>query len=170
MIPPERDGQTSPHSRKQRPDDTTTFSTSFGRCTTASSNARTYGGRKRSNNPPDEASQSGEAEAEADEPEAEPPIANPDTNINWTGVAAPPAINPNNDDGDDSDSDSDYDDDDDEECNEMFDLERDEDLARQILSEADRRLMAVYGGDSVHQNDGRTLHGGIKNDAATCML
>ena len=39
----------------------------------------------------------------------------------------------------------------------MFDLERDEDLARQILSEADRRLMAVYGGDSVHQNDGRTM-------------
>ena len=118
--------------------------------------------------PPDDASQSGEAEAEADEPEAEPPIANPDTNINWTGVAAPSAINPNIDDGDDSDSDSDYDDD--EECNEMLDLERDEDLGRQILSEADRRLMAVYGGDSVHQNDGRTLHGGIESDAATCML
>ena len=30
--------------------------------------------------------------------------------------------------------------------------------------------MAVNGGDSVHQNDGRTLHGGIENNAAICML
>ena len=84
------------------------------------------------------------------------------------GVAAPPAIDSNNVDGDDSNSDPDYEDN--EGCNEVLDLERDEDLSRQTLSKADRQLMAVYGGNSVHQNDGRTLHGGIKNDAASCML
>ena len=52
----------------------------------------------------------------------------------------------------------------------MLDLERDEDPSRQTLSKADWRLIAVYRGDSVHQNDSSTFHGGIENDAATCML
>ena len=39
-----------------------------------------------------------------------------------------------------------------------------EDLTKQVETEPDRRLLAVYG-DTVHRNDGRHLRGGI--DAAT---
>ena len=45
-----------------------------------------------------------------------------------------------------------------------------QDLQRQVEHEADRCLMAVYGGDTVHRNDGRHLHGGVDGDAAMCML
>ena len=51
----------------------------------------------------------------------------------------------------------------------MGDPERDADLAGQPLTEADRRLIAVYG-DTVHRNDSRHLHGGVAGDEATCAL
>ena len=49
------------------------------------------------------------------------------------------------------------------------DPERDADLEGQPLTEADRRLIAVYG-DIVHRNDGRHLHGGVADDEAMCAL
>ena len=45
-----------------------------------------------------------------------------------------------------------------------------QDLLGQEEHEADRRLKEVYGGDTVHRNDGRHLHGGVDGDAAMCML
>ena len=45
-----------------------------------------------------------------------------------------------------------------------------QDLQGQEEHEADRRLKKVYGGDTVHRNDGRQLHGGVEGDAAMCML
>jgi hypothetical protein len=51
-----------------------------------------------------------------------------------------------------------------------LDLECEADLRKQPKSEADRRLMGVYRGGTVHQNDRRHLLGGVANDAAMCML
>jgi hypothetical protein len=52
-------------------------------------------------------------------------------------------------------------------------LERDpdsnQDLLGQVEHEADRRLIDVYG-DTVHQNDGRHLHGGVEGDETMQML
>ena len=44
------------------------------------------------------------------------------------------------------------------------------DLRGQAQTAADRMLMGVYGGDTVHQNDGRHLHDGVANDAETCWM
>ena len=43
------------------------------------------------------------------------------------------------------------------------DVEGEEDLGRQVLHACDNQLVAVYG-DSIHQNDGRHLDGGIADD------
>jgi hypothetical protein len=50
------------------------------------------------------------------------------------------------------------------------DPEAAEDLRGQPQTAADRKLMEVYGGDTVHQNDGRHLHGGVDNDEEMCWL
>ena len=56
-----------------------------------------------------------------------------------------------------------------EEEGEEQDTERETDLAAQVLYEADRRLMTVYG-DTIHRNDGRHLDGGVEDDEAMQRL
>jgi hypothetical protein len=45
-----------------------------------------------------------------------------------------------------------------------------EDLQRQPQTAVDRKLTEVYGGDTIHQNDGRHLHCGVANDKEMCWL
>ena len=37
-----------------------------------------------------------------------------------------------------------------------------QDLFNEVMTAADRKLMEVFGGNTIHRNDGRHLHGGIE--------
>lgn len=142
------------------------------------------------------ASNDEEAEAAADEPVADPPTVDTDTNNSQNDGDAtaaadgddpadqnagtnqqpegdgaetpPPPLAERQDDDDDGGSNSEDDDDAGTEEIEL-DPERELDLLLQTMHEADRRLIEVYG-DTVHRNDGRNLHGGVGDDEAVCML